>query len=98
MPNGGRRSPLCVLRESPPARLQLDALAAADPRFTRLWEACIWVVLRDYTKGTPVPGRSSVFTLRTLDFLAAGYPTMLVIYAHVEPHIVEVIEVHQAPG
>lgn len=94
MPNGGRSSPICNLRESTAARRQLDVLASKDRRFQAIWNGLMWLVLRDPACGTPVPGLPMSYILKTTDFLAIGLPVMGVFYKR-DGDLVEVIEVYE---
>jgi len=96
MPNGGRKGFLWNLRETAAARAQLDALSAADCRFQKIWDGIAWVILRDPTVAETAPQHTTVYSLKTVDFLAIGIPVMIVVYATISPDVVEIIEVHKA--
>jgi hypothetical protein len=97
MPNRGRVSPLYEYRETALARQQLDALAVANSQFQALWEAFLWIVLRNPYKGTPVPAGTPHFIIKTQDFLALSLPILFVVYCIPAPTIVEVVEVRMLP-
>lgn len=97
MPNHGRVTPLYEYRETPLVRQQLDTLAGANSRFQQVWDAFIWLVLRDPNRGTPVPAGVPHFIIKTSDFLVLKLPVLFVVYCIPAPLIVEIVEVRVIP-
>ena len=91
--NPGRVSRTFNLRETGPAREQLDKLADVDSRFTQVWEGVAWLILRDPYLGTPIPGFVACYAVKTVDFLAINYPIITVTYHIPEETIVEIIDI-----
>ncbi len=67
----------------PETRLAEDQLntLSANPRFTRVWNGVVWLIVRKPDIGSLLPGKQQTYVLVTTDFLAIGLPVIEVYYA-----------------
>jgi hypothetical protein len=94
-----RASPVWNLRESGQSRSVLDSMAGADARFSEIWSAVTWLIIRNPAEvGQLVPGKKATYAVKTEDFLAIGMPEVIVVYSlvDVEGCVLEIVDILDA--